>query len=779
MPLNAVIMAGGEGTRLRPLTCDTPKPMVPLLGKPVLSYSLQLLRRHQLTEVGVSLLYLPERITRAFGAGAQEGVRLHYAREKEPIGTAGSVKLAASGKLTPTEPFVVLSGDGLTDCDLTAALQFHHEKRALATLVLARVREPLAYGVVVTDADGRVLRFVEKPGWGEVYADTVNTGVYVLSPEALAMIPEKGACDFGQDLFPRMVREGKPVYAFVSDGYWCDVGDEAAYIRAQADLLNGRVALETGPLIAETAQVHPTALLEGPVYLGAGTVIGPHAILSGGCAVGAGAKVGAHARLERSVLWEDARAGDWARLRGAVLCRAATAGAGAEMHEDSALGNGAALGARAVLETGAKVWPGKWVDPCVRVHGCLVWGGASRPEIRDGRTRASRPEDACVLAAAWHAALSADRIALCHDGSTEGAALYQAAAGALSAQGAGTLLLSAAALPVLRTVQTLEHAAGGMRFAQGGAVLLTAEGGCTPARSLERKAESLAARQDYTAPFSHGAGKTVLLPDAEALYVGALSALIPSLRKESALRLRVYAAEESHAALARRVLTAAAIPCTVCLLPQPEDDRLPPVEPQETGFVLSPTLESVQVFDMHGMPDDARQTLLAYAALPPEEKTWLCRLDAPAALDALAAQRGAALTRMGGSAAQWDAALLQAGSRQFRLQRDGLYVLLRLCAVLRETPLRALLETLPTLSRRVERVPAALSERGKTLRALAEETEGAALDGGLRLPLCGGWVTVSADSAEPEMVVCGEAANYETADEICGEIVKRLKKILG
>ena len=381
MSLQAIIMAGGEGTRLRPLTCDTPKPMVPILGKPVLSYSLQLLRRHKLTEVGVSLLYLPERVTRAFGSGEKDGVRLHYSREKDPVGTAGSVKLVAQGRLRPEKPFVVLSGDGLTDCDLTAALRFHAQKRALATLVLARVREPLAYGVVVTDENGRVTRFVEKPGWGEVYSDTVNTGIYVLSPEALDRIPD-GPCDFGQQLFPQLVREGEPVYGFVTDAYWCDIGDESAYVRAQADFLDGRVRLDAGTRIAETAQIAPSARLEGNVYVGAGAVIGENALLCEGAVIGPGARVGAHARISRSVLWEDARAGEWARISGAVLCRGAQAGAGAELYEDSALGDGAVLGARAVLASGAKVWPGKRIDPCVRVRGNLIWGGAARPEIR-------------------------------------------------------------------------------------------------------------------------------------------------------------------------------------------------------------------------------------------------------------------------------------------------------------------------------------------------------------------------------------------------------------
>lgn len=154
MALNAVIMAGGEGTRLRPLTCDTPKPMVPVLGKPVLSYSLQLLAATRSRRSAFRFSTYPSCITRAFGSGEAEGVRLHYAREREPVGTAGSVRLTASGKLTPTEPFVVLSGDGLTACDLTEALRFHREKKALATMVLARVRDPLAYGVVMADGDG-------------------------------------------------------------------------------------------------------------------------------------------------------------------------------------------------------------------------------------------------------------------------------------------------------------------------------------------------------------------------------------------------------------------------------------------------------------------------------------------------------------------------------------------------------------------------------------------------------------------------------------------------
>lgn len=777
MSLQAVIMAGGEGTRLRPLTCDTPKPMVPILGRPALSYSLQLLRRHGMTEIGVTLMYLPERVTRAFGSGEKEGVHLHYAREREPLGTAGSVRQASKGRLHPKEPFVVLSGDGLTDCDLTEAVRFHRQKHALATLVLARVREPLSYGVVVSDEDGRVRRFVEKPGWSEVYSDTVNTGIYVLSPEALDLIPAGQACDFGQDLFPRLVREGKPVYSVVSDAYWCDVGDENAYVRAQADFLAGRVRLDAGDLIAETAQIDPSARLEGAAYIGAGAVVGPHAVLSEGAVIGAGARVGAHARIARSVLWEEARAGEWTRLEGAVLCRGAQAGAGAALHENSVLGDGALLGARAVLEAGAKVWPGKRVDPCVRVRGSLVWGGASRPDIRTGRTRCARPEDACTLAASWLEALAAESVALCHDGSAAGEALCAAAAGSLAAQGADVVLLGAAAPPVLRTIQALRRYGAGMRFARGGVTLLSAQDGRVPSRAAERKAEALLARQDYPAPFSRAAVKAAHLPDADAIYLAAVTAGLCGRFSASALHVRAFAADESGALLVRGALRAAGISGEAQVRAQDAPSTL---EPWETGFLLSPSLESVTVFDRHGTPDEAQQTLLGYAALPETERVWTCRLDAPAALDALADARGAALIRAGGDEAVWDAALFNAGPPQYLMQRDGIFCMLRLCALLarQDTSLRGALASLPEAARRAERIAVSLPERGRLLRRLYEDAPGATLDGSLRMPLGGGWVTVSGDGTTPEMTVCGEAAQNETAAELCGEVLEKIKRLM-
>ncbi|MEG0146494.1 MAG: nucleotidyltransferase family protein, partial [Clostridia bacterium] len=238
--MKAVIMAGGEGSRLRPMTCACPKPMVPVMDKPVMAYALELLKRHGVTEAAVTLMYLPGRVTDYFGDGSDYGLRLTYYTEETPLGTAGSVKQAEK---MLDETFVVLSGDGLTDCDLKSALAFHKEKKALATMVLKKVATPLEYGVVLTDSAGRVERFVEKPGWGEVCSDAVNTGIYLFEPEVLQYIPDNKPCDFGRELFPKLVEAGLPVYGYLMDGYWCDIGDTSAYLRANADMLDGKMAL--------------------------------------------------------------------------------------------------------------------------------------------------------------------------------------------------------------------------------------------------------------------------------------------------------------------------------------------------------------------------------------------------------------------------------------------------------------------------------------------------------------------------------------------------------
>ena len=226
--MKAVILAGGEGTRLRPLSLGLPKPMTPLFDRPVMAHILHLLRRHGITEIAVTLQYMPQAVTGYFGDGSEFGVRLHWFIEEEPMGTAGGVKRCMS--FLGDEDFLVISGDAVCDLDLSAALAFHQARRPAATLVLYRHPTPLEYGLVLTDGDGRVERFIEKPSWGQVLTNMVNTGIYLLTAEAMAAVPQGRPCDFGKELFPALLERGADLRGFAPAGYWRDMGDCAAYL---------------------------------------------------------------------------------------------------------------------------------------------------------------------------------------------------------------------------------------------------------------------------------------------------------------------------------------------------------------------------------------------------------------------------------------------------------------------------------------------------------------------------------------------------------------------
>src|SRR5467141_3022905 len=232
--MKAVIMAGGEGSRLRPLTSNQPKPMMPLVNRPMMEHIVGLLRRHGFEEIVVTLAFMPNAIRTYFGDGSEFGVRMVYATEEQPLGTAGSVRNAMEEL---DERFLVISGDVLTDIDLAKIVTFHDERDALATIGLVAVENPLEFGIVITRDDGSIERFLEKPTWGQVFSDTINTGIYVLEPQVFDFIPEGAVVDFSSDVFPALLTAGHTLHGHVSEGYWEDVGTLEAYSQAHADML--------------------------------------------------------------------------------------------------------------------------------------------------------------------------------------------------------------------------------------------------------------------------------------------------------------------------------------------------------------------------------------------------------------------------------------------------------------------------------------------------------------------------------------------------------------
>lgn len=243
--MKAIILAGGDGTRLRAVTGESPKPLVPLLGRPLMAYTLELLRRHGFTEICAALRYHAQDIVDAFGDGSAFGVQLSYRIETGSWGTAGAVRRC--GAFIGGEDVLVISGDAACDYDLGALWEAHSERKPAVTLALAREAEPLRFGLTVTDEAGTVRAFIEKPDWAHVVTDLVNTGIYVLSPRALEAVPEDRACDFARDLFPTLLERGETLLGTPMEGYWCDVGTPLSYYRCCVDALEGRLKLDCAP----------------------------------------------------------------------------------------------------------------------------------------------------------------------------------------------------------------------------------------------------------------------------------------------------------------------------------------------------------------------------------------------------------------------------------------------------------------------------------------------------------------------------------------------------
>lgn len=384
--MKAVIMAGGEGKRLRPLTLGNPKPMVPLLGRPVLEHLIRLLKDYGVTDLTVTLGHQPQAVMDYFGDGTKFGVRLTYFVEEEPLGTAGSVAHCAAA--LGGEDFFVLSGDCVCDLDLGRLAAFHKERGAVATLGLYRHPTPLEYGMVVTRSDGRVEEFVEKPAWGQVVSDLVNTGIYVLSPAALERVPKERSWDFGRDLFPALLQADAPLYGCPLEGYWRDMGDCGDYLECVCDALGGKVKLDPGlPLqapgiwaaqpVPEGVALVPPCWIASQVRLEPGCLIGPHVVLE------QGTWVGEKAMVQRSVLLEGAGAGAHATLYGAILGRNATVRRGAVLNEGAVLGENSLAEEGSQLLERVKLWPGQRAEAGCRLAR-TVTSGSQKGSLRFG-----------------------------------------------------------------------------------------------------------------------------------------------------------------------------------------------------------------------------------------------------------------------------------------------------------------------------------------------------------------------------------------------------------
>ncbi|WP_099187239.1 sugar phosphate nucleotidyltransferase [Tepidibacter mesophilus] len=376
--IKAVIMAGGKGTRLRPLTCDIPKPMVPILNKPVMEYSIDLLRKHGIKDIAVTMAYMPSIIMDYFENGHKWNVNLEYFVEETPLGTGGSVK---NTQEFLDDTFIVISGDALTDLDIKKAIHYHRQKKSKATIVLRREDVPLEYGVVITDESGRVIRFLEKPSWSEVFSDTVNTGIYILEPEVLDYFDKDVNFDFSKDLFPKLLEDKVPMYGYVTQDYWNDIGDLNSYMETHFNILDRKVCvdinakeMEKGIWIEDGVEIGKNTKLDSPVYIAKNSSIKDNVHINSYSVIGPNCDIGNHSSLKKSILWKNSKLGSSTHCRGTVVCNDVELKNRINTFEKSAIGKGSLLSCGVKVNPNAKIWPDKIIKEDTIISQNVVWG---------------------------------------------------------------------------------------------------------------------------------------------------------------------------------------------------------------------------------------------------------------------------------------------------------------------------------------------------------------------------------------------------------------------
>ncbi|HEY8500544.1 MAG TPA: sugar phosphate nucleotidyltransferase [Clostridia bacterium] len=512
--MKAIIMAGGKGTRLRPITCSMPKPMVPVMNIPLIEHIIILLKKHGITDIGVTLMFLPQKITSYFGDGTKWGVRLHYFTEEKPMGTAGSI-LSASSFIDDT--FIIISGDCITDLDLTKVIEFHRLKQAAATLVLAREENPLNFGIVTTDNSSYITGFLEKPARGEVFSDTINTGIYVLEPEVFNHIKHDRPSDFSRDLFPELLDKGYPLVGYTSYDYWSDVGTVESYINTHCDIFNrktesipGKNKYRDNVIIGRSTVIEPTAKINSPCLIGSNCYIGHGAVIDSYSVIGNNCFIEDQTSIKRSILMNNCSIGRGCELRGSILGNKVRFMHYVSCYENALVGDECVVHERSIIKPNIRIWPGKIVGSLSVVDRNIVWVSRYKPELfnQDGLTGIVNvditPEFASRLGSAYGSVMGqGTSIVVSSDDSNASSLFKYAFISGLMSVGIKVNNISEVPVPLSRHAVRMLHAAGGVhvrRSSESGDKLeidFFDENGANADSSVAKNIESVFYKEDF------------------------------------------------------------------------------------------------------------------------------------------------------------------------------------------------------------------------------------------------------------------------------------------
>jgi mannose-1-phosphate guanylyltransferase/phosphomannomutase len=825
--VKAVVMAGGEGTRLRPLTSNQPKPMVPIVGKPCMEHIVELLRHHGFDEVIVTLAFMPQAIRSYFGSGESLGVDIQYSVEETPLGTAGSVRLA-SDRLDDT--FLVISGDALCDIDLGALMAFHREKKATVTIGLKSVDNPLEFGIVVTDEDGRVERFLEKPSWGQVFSDTINTGIYVIEPEALKHIPTDRPYDFSKELFPLLLEMGRPLYGYQCDGYWQDIGNLDQYRQANFDALDEKVALNVPGIrlrgnvwIGEGVEIDDLEGVEGPAFVGNYCRISPEATVGPYSVLSASVTLRERAKTERSVIDASTYVGRNASVEGAIVGRSCDIRSHARIYEGVAIGDEVTIGDESVVMPGVRIYPYKEIESGAQIHESVIWESRASTHLfgRDGVSGLVNvdltPEVAVRLGSSLGTALSrGSRVVVSRDAPPACRLIKRSIISGLIASGVDVADLQVLPSPVNRhLLKTESYEAGvhvgtsavnpeavAVRFYEPPGIQMSAAlqkeiekhftrqelrrmafedvGAIAyPARVRESYADDLQSMLDVEAIGKRGFRIVVDYGHSAASFV--LPLLLGPLGVE-AVTAHAFAGERAHASLQETIGNV---------------KRLVGAVGADFGVAFDGAAERIYLVDELGREVGAERTLLLFlrlisadghagkVAFPITVTSQVEKIVAGSALDVIRTRASLAdLTRAAATDGAVFAGAVGGGYvfPDFLPAYDAVTSLTKLLELLApvDQPLSKLVADLPASTLIHRRVPCPWAQKGLVMRVLNERLQGRELDlmDGIKMFDARGWGQVLPDPDEPIVHVYAEGATAEESEELETELRIMVEEIM-
>jgi mannose-1-phosphate guanylyltransferase/phosphomannomutase len=832
--MKAVIMAGGFGTRIQPLTSNIPKPMIPLANRPIMLHIVELLKKHGITDLVMLLYHQPDVIKNFFRDGTDFGVKIDYVTPLQDMGTAGAVKCAEKYL---DERFIVISGDLLTDFNLKKVIDFHVHNKALATITLTPVKDPLQFGVVIIDKNKKITRFLEKPGWGEVISDTVNTGIYVLEPEIFRFIPEGENYDFSHDLFPLLLENKSPLFGYPIKGYWRDIGNTDSYREAHHDIFSGRINLRIdehkldllGKDIRIGAEVNleDTSTLEGTVIMADNSQILGRAHIKDSV-IGRNCTIEAGASLFRCVIWDNVYIKKGARITDSVICNNVSISQNVTIDERAIIADDTSIGEEVHIKSDVKIWPKKLIESGATVSGNLIWGEKWKKSLFEGAMIKGltnielTPEFMAKLGCAYGSTLPKGSYVLSgRDANRSSRMLKRSFLGGILSTGVNVRDLPMIPLPIIRYKLKTFGEVGGVQFRQGSddpasteIIFLDADG-LDFSSSMGKNIERIFYKENFRRARYGEPGGISELPNLIDFYrEGFLRSIDKNALRNGAFKVVI----DFNYCPASQILPGLLndMGCEVIALNAYVEERREAAKPGDknlqlqqiskivtalearAGFLLEQTTESIILVDENGKvctPVELLSLIVSLSLRKGEKGMFVVPVSAPSVIERMAHEKGCAVHRTKSSErglieASLSSNVILAGSMDgrfafplFQNAFDGMFAIAKTIelAAAGSMPISGYMEEIPFRTFLQTKVPCMWEMKGGVMRRMSEDSSDkeAEFVDGIKVNFGEDWVLVLPDQHHPFIHIISESKDENAALQLLNtyqEKVERWKK---